>query len=58
MKKKVVLKGKVEMPYWTSNVNIEFGRLQCEMEFSEKGSIQRKLKLEQDDKVLVTVEKV
>ena len=41
-----------------NEVLIEFGRTQCGMEFSRTGSIQRKLKLDDNDKVEVIVRKL
>jgi len=39
-------------------IEIEFGRTQAELSFSPFGSIQRKLKLKEGDKVEVIIRKV
>jgi hypothetical protein len=48
--------GKVEE--YKSNFRIEFGRTQANMSFSKRGTLARKLKLEDGDKIAVSVEKI
>ena len=52
---KAELKGKAEV--YQTDVEIEFGQTQAEMWFSGRGTVQRKLKLKDGDKVKVTIEK-
>ena len=55
---KAVLKGVAEVWEAGFNIEIEFGRTQASMKFSDKGSIARKLKLKDGDSVEVTIKKV
>ena len=51
------LKGEVEKDTAEGEINIEFGRVQAQMSFSINGSIQRKLKLKDGDKIEINISK-
>lgn len=55
---KAEIKGKAEVNTFFDEVDIEFGRTQGGLYFSSNGTVQRKLKLKDGDKVKVTIEKV
>lgn len=55
-KSKVSLGGKVVVAD-TYTIGVEFGRTQAHMEFSNRGTVQRTLKLSPGDTVIVTIEK-
>lgn len=55
-KNKVEVKATVE--YCGYEIELEFGRVQAKMSFSGRGTLARKLKLKEDDKVKITIEKV
>ncbi len=56
VEKKVELKGVIS-DVDRSEVYVEFGKIQASFEMSSKGLANRKLKLKEGDKVLVTIQK-